>query len=102
MTQAEAQAIVQNYLDKEWATIAPDVEIMADKTIQKEYGWIFFYQPKKYIETKKLREMLIGNCPILVKHSGETVLFPTFQPVDKSIRMYEAGEPFIPKRKSKS
>jgi immunity protein 35 of polymorphic toxin system len=101
MTREQAEQIVRQYLNS-LAPRIPGLVIMSDKTIEKEYGWIFFYQTKKYLETNNVRDMMIGNCPILVKRSGETVFFPTFLPIQESIRRYEAGEPFLPPRKKKS
>ena len=98
MKREDAERIVQEYLDSHWRHIT-EVEIMHDRTIEREYGWIFLYQSKKYLETNNLRDMLIGNAPILVKHLGETVLFPTSLRVEESIRRYEAGEALSPQRK---
>ena len=100
MTKDEAQSIVLRYLESEWSDRV-EIEVMPDQTIEKEYGWIFCYQSKKYIETQALKDMLIGNCPVLVRHSGEIVLFPTSLGIEESIRRYESGEPFFPKRNTR-
>jgi len=75
-----------------------EVVILAERTIEKSYGWVFRYQSKKYVESKEMRDMLIGNCPILVTKSGELVLLPTSVPVEESIRRYELGLPLLQKR----
>jgi hypothetical protein len=65
--------------------------ILEKKTICRDWGWVFFYQSKGYIETGDFRYMLGGNAPIIVnKHSGEIVHTGTAQPTEYYINEYEA------------
>ncbi len=40
--------------------------ILDEHTIEKEFGWVFFYQSKQYIETNDFQYMLAGNAPYIV------------------------------------
>jgi hypothetical protein len=44
-----------------------EIAILDDKTVETEYGWIFFYDSKKWVETKTLGCRMVGNIPVLVE-----------------------------------
>jgi hypothetical protein len=61
-----------------------------DKTIEKPYGWIFFYTSKQWRETGELRFAVAGNAPFLVLRStGQIKVFGTARSVDWYIEQYE-------------
>lgn len=35
--------------------------------IEKPYGWVFFYAPQEYIETRDIAYAIAGNGPIIVE-----------------------------------
>lgn len=47
--------------------------VIDDWTIEKEFGWVFFYQSKKYIDTNDFQYMLLGNAPYIVNRFDGTV-----------------------------
>lgn len=98
MNRQEAEKIVREYLDSRFDGTT-EVVIVSDETIEREYGWIFQFQSKQFLEGKT-RHFLIGYGPILIEKSGELVVFPSSITVEESIRRYEAGEPLVrrPKR----
>ena len=73
MNIEEAQSLVQAELDKNTDPYDGDrCVILEEETIEKEWGWVFFYQSKKYIETGDIGEMLAGNTPYIVnKKNGQ-------------------------------
>jgi len=44
--------------------------IMLEQTITRPYGWIFFYDSKKFIETGDFSYAIAGNLPFLVDIHG--------------------------------
>ena len=52
MNQQEAQRVALEYLESR-AGVDPELqlEILEQATIEKPYGWVFFYQSKKYLKT---------------------------------------------------
>ena len=40
--------------------------ILDEQTIEEEFGWIFFYQTKRGLETNMTRYKMVGNYPIIV------------------------------------
>ena len=48
------------------------VTIVDSATIEKSYGWLFFYQSEEFVRAGDPRRMIVGNGPVVVnKFSGE-------------------------------
>ena len=45
--------------------------LLKEHTMVKPYGWLFFYNSKKYIETGEFSYCLAGNAPILIDKVGK-------------------------------
>jgi len=64
--------------------------ILDEHTIEREWGWVFFYQSREFVETGEARTMLSGNAPIIVcRHDGTLRHTGTALPVEKYIEEYE-------------
>lgn len=64
--------------------------LLRDQTIERPYGWIFFYGSKLWHETKDTKYLIAGNGPLLVeKHSGAISQLGTAHGVLGQIRKYE-------------
>jgi hypothetical protein len=60
-------------------------------TIERPFGWVFFYTSRLYLETGEIRYALAGNAPFTVnRHTGEIVKTGTARPVHEYIAEYEA------------
>jgi hypothetical protein len=71
ITREEAWNLVVERFQRNNPSMEPVVEDR-DQTIERSFGWVFFYQSKRYVETKKLSYLLVGNPPILVnRFTGE-------------------------------
>ena len=66
--------------------------VVADEgTIEKPYGWVFFYNSKKYLETRVISYALAGNGPVIVnKHDATVEFFGTFKSPNEFIAEYES------------
>lgn len=53
--------------------IEPDDEVvLSGEPTETEFGWVFFYNSKHYVETGDVSYALTGNAPIVVmKATGE-------------------------------
>lgn len=58
----EAQAIAEKYLggDRHEMTVQPEL------TQEFEFGFVFYYVPKKFIETRNPRDLIPGISPLVV------------------------------------
>ena len=93
-TLEQAKKIVYEHLNKPPKYDYPDVpkyEMVITDLQEKFYGWIFYYQTKKYIETEDFRDAVAGNVPILFeKETGK--LIPLGVSPLESLELYEKGE----------
>ena len=90
LTVSEAQAIVENAI----SALMPDDEewvIVDDYTIEKPWGWVFFYNSREYVSTGDPQYQLIGNAPYIVnKATGELADTGTAEDIEVYISRYEA------------
>ncbi len=65
--------------------------LLAEHTIERPFGWVFFYSSRLWVETGDFRYALGGNAPFIVdRHSGEITLTGTARPVEEFIAEHEA------------
>ncbi len=88
----EAQRLVEAELEQTVDKYNPiDCLVIPEKTIEKSWGWVFFYQSKAYVETGDFCDMLSGNSPIIVNRiTGELSYTGTAYDVEHYINEYEA------------
>lgn len=89
MDLSEAKRLVSKHL--EGIRLQDDSAVIIDSAIMaKSYGWVFFYDSRKHVETGNISYALAGNGPIIVlKSSGELVALTTAVPVLEAIEMFE-------------
>lgn len=68
----------------------PKIIVLDDCTIEKQWGWVFFYQSSEYLETGDFSSQLAGNAPFIVnKYTGELIATGTALPIEDYINEYE-------------
>jgi hypothetical protein len=63
--------------------------IVDDRTIEREFGWVFFYDSKEYLATGDISHAVLGNAPVIVDRRGSVHHTGTAHPVEHYIRQYE-------------
>jgi len=67
-----------------------DVVILDERTIEKDWGWVFFYQSRRFVEANRFEDMLVGNGPYLVnRFDGSVHGTDTHHPIECYIQRYE-------------
>jgi hypothetical protein len=102
VTEQEAENVARRYIESHADPSCGDIQVLQAETIGKEYGWIFFYQSKKYLDTGAIEDLLAGNGPVLVERSGRVVQLPTAISLEESLKRYESGQPLLPRPKPRS
>jgi hypothetical protein len=88
VTKQQATEIARKIIDN--LKPGTDFVILEDKTVEKEFGWVFFYTTKKYFETKDKKYLMPGNSPLVVnRKDGSTTFLSTSVPPPKAIEEYE-------------
>jgi len=90
MNRKDAQKLVEDELAKDQCNPI-DCIVLEDETIEKEWGWVFFYQSKAYLESGDFRDMLGGNAPIMVNRTtGALTVTGTAFNIEHYINEYES------------
>jgi hypothetical protein len=64
--------------------------VIEEMTIEKDFGWVFFYNSKKYLETQSFSDMIVGNAPILIsRKDGAMHETGTAEPVEYYVENFE-------------
>jgi predicted SprT family Zn-dependent metalloprotease len=73
----DAKRLATEYLEQKYDLSANEdhVEIQDEKVFNHELCWVFFYNSKKYIETKDFNFMLMGNSPLFVSKADGSMQF---------------------------
>jgi Immunity protein 35 len=64
--------------------------IVQPSTVEKPYGWIFFYQSREFLDIGVASARLAGNAPIIVnRHTNELRVTGTARPLEDYLKQYE-------------
>lgn len=89
LNQEDASQVALEYLTKLEKKIGEPLSLVNSEILKKDFGWVFFYNSKKYIETGDFRSMLAGNAPFIVdRNSGEIHVTGTAKPIEDYIADY--------------
>jgi hypothetical protein len=70
-----------------------DLVVIDESTIERPWGWVFFYDSATHIRSGSLDDMVAGNAPVLVeRESGRLFLTGTSEPAEHYIALFEQGE----------
>ena len=89
----EARQRVSRYLGRADPYQAEEIELVIVETMERPWGWVFFYQSRRYLETGDFSSCLAGNSPIIVDaRSGVATVTGTAHPVEHYIAEYERAQ----------
>ena len=90
MTKEEARQLITHHLSR-----YGEVELIEEATEEYDFGWVFYYQSKAYLDTGDNNEFLCGNAPCIVdRERGEIIETGTAFPIEDYIKAYRAcGDP---------
>jgi len=88
-----AKAIVEKKINKpdSTGTETKKLVILDDLTIEKEWGWVFFYNTEEYTKSGDIMDTLFGNAPYIVnRNTGELIETGTAYDIEDYIKDYES------------
>jgi Immunity protein 35 len=66
--------------------------VMDEFTVERSWGWVFFYNSRRFVETRDPLQALGGNAPYIVdRTTGEVRVTGTARPTEEYIAEYEAS-----------
>lgn len=93
ITFAQAKQIVQSHLAFISRELEPDAAVIVESaTIERAFGWVFFYQSREYLKSGSIHHALAGNAPLVVDRlTGDIVVTGTTHPIEHYLAEYEAS-----------
>ncbi len=89
MTKEEGMRLVLNALEGMLAG-GYQLKVDTEQTVEKSFGWVFFYNTREFIESGNIIYALAGNGPIIVnRHTAEVIFCGTNKPTHEIIEEYE-------------
>ncbi|WP_294223227.1 YrhB domain-containing protein [uncultured Shimia sp.] len=98
ITFEKAHAIAARYVEGMSTGIEADALVMSPTPVAfGDYGWVFAYQNRKFLDSGDFRDAIAGNAPLLVsKATGEIVVLGTAFSIDHYINAFLAfGDPHL-------
>jgi hypothetical protein len=92
---AGARARAQVFIDEMAASSGPErLELQLEDayTIERTFGWVFFYQSRKFIASGNISDCLVGNAPLVVTRDGELHVTGTAYPLEHYLAAFERAE----------
>jgi hypothetical protein len=90
LSRDQARAMVTRAIT-ELAPADDEYVILEEPTIERSWGWVFFYNSRQYVETQDVQFHLMGNAPYIVnRNTGEMLVTGTAEDIDVYIAEYEA------------
>ena len=70
----QAKEIAYKYIRDNIKPPDDDIYVIVDAaTVEKDGGWYFSWQTKKYIDTRDINYSVVGNCPVFVSKDGRQI-----------------------------
>ena len=73
ITKGDATRIALEYIERLTRRSGCELALLETETLEKSFGWIFFYESKSYLQSRELRDAVVGNAPIVVAKSDGRV-----------------------------
>jgi len=91
MTNNEARQLALAYVKDREREAGCELVLVDASTIERSFGWVFFYDSRRHVQTGDFRDALVGNAPILVtKADGKIHVTGTALPLEEYLKSYEA------------
>ncbi len=91
MDRRTAQEAIVRTLEARGVGAPEGVLVLEPATIEKPYGWVFFYNSRRYVETGNMIHALIGHGPVIfVAKTGEIIELGSTIPATAAISEVES------------
>lgn len=73
MNEQDARFAFGLFLARKEIDLGEGLAVTTASPLRLSRGWAFTYQARKYLETGKLSDMLVGQGPVVICDSGEII-----------------------------
>lgn len=89
MTRNEAEDLARVHIAASPVAARHDLVIDSSRTREEPFGWVFFYNTRRFVETGAIEWALAGNAPLIVdRATGEVIPTGTARPIEQHIEYY--------------
>lgn len=90
LSYEDAKKVAQEHYLSTYAKVRGGVLLLEEQTISTSYGWVFFCNTRKFLETGNVLTGIPRSAPILVEvDTGKIYEFGTRHPVEHYLREFE-------------
>ena len=83
MMLSEAREIALEHIKAMEREAGFELALVDNSTMEKNFGWVFFYTSKKFLERASIKDTIAGNAPFVVgKADGRVYLTGTAFPLE--------------------
>ncbi|WP_133001235.1 YrhB domain-containing protein [Luteimonas arsenica] len=91
VSRAQAQVIADSHIS-DLAGSERSFAILEAETVERSFGWVFFYQSRRYLETDNPSDALAGNAPLIVDRlTGQVTETGTVYPLEYYLSQYKVA-----------
>jgi len=89
MTKREARQIAHDYVKAMEGCAGFELVLLDEHTMERDFGWVFFYDSKRHHETGDVSDAIAGNAPIVVTRvDGAVHVTGTAHPVEYYLKKF--------------
>lgn len=89
ISEEDALVLARRHIESTCRDVAGGVEILREHTIRKPYGWVFFYDSRRFLETSNPLHALGGNGPVLIDMNGSVHQLGTGRSLEDLLAEFE-------------
>jgi len=86
MDFSAAEALARAEVNRLGDGVGVEFGLMADRTLEVEAGWVFFFNTVEFIQTRNRSAALAGNGPIYITTSGVLHHLPSAAPWEAALK----------------
>lgn len=91
MDENTAKEAVLKHLNAKYTVPGDELVILDERTRATSYGWVFFFNSRRFLETRDILHALGGNGPVVFERDTRKIVeLPSHSRPDDVIRQYEA------------
>ena len=89
MNQSEARQVAIEYVKSQKPGAGCELVLLDTLTQEHPFGWVFFYDSRRHVETGHFRDTILGNAPIVVTRTdGQVHVTGTAYPVEHYLKKF--------------
>lgn len=88
-THERARQLAETYVQSRAHNVSGGLSILDECTVKTLYGWIFFYDSTRYLQTRRIEDAIAGNGPLVVLRDGSIHSLGTAYPFEMALAHFE-------------